>query len=344
MNTAKSLGAAVVALLVLGTGAYAGVNTNLFGPEQLCHDMADESTVQSALPGPGRLSNDDMNGLSCEIRRSSLGMGDEDTVVELRLTTEEARFPFVPGLWEMTGATDVFDEKSRGAVDSHGGWVLLPVGCSPRGSAAGPGDPRAEGGRTVLRATVTSGETDLAGMARLLGGVGQNLAAEHNCGSQQPRPTVRLVKASAERDTNKSEICAVPGFKASRLEPYQGRPVEQTSGELDSSAWFCDLSFADAQQPYTRFAVVQDSHLASGVVNEIVRPPYKPGWRGNSAPGYTAVFECLGKRTFFMMDTVDFPWTPGERAKAGLVTEDEFFSRFVMATADAKGCAPVTSS
>ncbi|MCF6523115.1 hypothetical protein [Streptomyces sp. JJ36] len=320
MKRAKGWAVASAAVLVVAGGTYVSANTNLLGSEELCHGLLTDSTVQEVIPGPGRLSSEDLGATSCRVTQSSLGIGAGDTEVELDVQSEDAGFPFERGLWQMTGRKAVFTEGATGVASARGGWVLLPEGCEVSGPLVGD-DPE----QIVLKAVFFEGEADPAGVARLLGEAAHGLAVRNDCDADAVRAPEQVAEPDPVRNTAPGKLCSLPGLEVSRLESDRGRPVEQTSGALERD-WFCDLYFTDdTHGPYTQFAVVRDERLTAGA-------------RAADGPSWTAQALCDGTRTHFLMDSNDYPWNPEERSAAGLPDEQELFQRFVEAAAKAAGC------
>ncbi|MFJ2560873.1 MULTISPECIES: hypothetical protein [unclassified Streptomyces] len=139
-------------------------------------------------------------------------------------------------------------------------------------------------------------------------------------GSCCPRP----VRRSPTRRLRVTGRWFGPGFRLGKVMGPKGQSVEErTSGDFDS-AWFCDLSFTEDEGngPFTGLAVVKDPELAASLKDRGVEKAV-----------------CGGEETYFLLDNVDYPWEPKERAATGFPSEKELSDLFATAAHGALDCS-----
>ncbi|MFE3829057.1 hypothetical protein [Streptomyces sp. NPDC059092] len=316
---AKWSAVAVPAVLVLAGGLFLTFNTNAFGPERVCHGKLSADDVQRAFPGTGRLTGEDAGqARSCTVERTAVGPGTTDVRFSLEVSSESAAFPFERGTWAMSASDDIVAGALPGVTDERSGWLLLPSSCTALAAPAAPGD------RTVLRARVWSGAAEPTALARLLTTAAASWTAESDCRPKSTEGPGDVLPASTVSATDLDEVCALPGFRLAKTTGPKGQSVqERTSGDLDS-AWFCDLSFTGDERngPFTRLAVVKDPELAASLTDRRVEKAV-----------------CGGEETYFLLDNVDYPWNPKERAATGFPAEKELSDLFAKAARGSLDCS-----
>ncbi|MFJ8000470.1 hypothetical protein ACIQ7D_25605 [Streptomyces sp. NPDC096310] len=309
----------MLTVLALAGGLFLIFNSNTFGPEKVCHGRLSADDVQRAFPGTGRLTSEDAGqDQGCTVERTAVGPGAGDVRFSLEVSSENAAFPFERGTWAMSAGDDIVAGALPGSANERGGWLLLPSSCTALADSAAPGD------RTVVRARMWSGTAEPAALARLLATAAASWTAESDCDARAAGAPGDVRAASAASTTDSDEVCSLPGFRLGKVTGPKGQSVqERTSGDLDS-AWFCDLSFTEDERngPFTRLAVVKDPVLAVSLKDRHVEKAV-----------------CGGEETYFLLDNVDYPWDPKERAATGFPSEKGLSDLFVKAAHGALDCA-----
>ncbi|MCC3654654.1 MULTISPECIES: hypothetical protein [Streptomyces] len=302
----------LLAVGVLAVGAHLWLNTNLFGPEDVCGGLVSTDSAEAVFTRPGRIS--DRDGLDdrprdrlhfrCIVESSSFLPGSDTERISLSGSRERGDFVFTEeGRWPSPATMSFFSGGATGAVGAHHGWVLLPGACT---TADGP---------AAVEGYVPEG-SDPVEVARLLTEVANHAAERADCAAERPLTAPDTLDAAPEpRRVRDGAVCGLPGLGF----PGPDAPAEvmETVQDHRGRIWACEVA------GYATYSVTREPRIVEGIRSS---PRFKeqPRVAGMEVSGFDSlhlVADCAGTPTYFSLEfdlgytsTIGDPRTPRVRA------------------------------
>ncbi|MER6613560.1 hypothetical protein [Streptomyces xantholiticus] len=325
--------APVLATGVLAVGAHLGLNTNLFGGDEVCGGLVSTDAAAAVFPSSGRVSDregldsrpGDRLAFTCTVESSSFLPGSDTEHLRISGTRERGDFPFTDdGRWPSPAKVSFFSGGGTGAVGDDHGWVLLPGTCTT--AADGP---------AIIEGYAPEG-SDPATLARLLTAVANNAAERVGCGGNGALvPPGALATPPEPQRPEKGVVCGLAGLAFPG--PNGQGAAQETVQDAPGPTWACDVP------GYAIYAVTQEPRIIEAIRSS---PGYEeqPRLVGRQVSGFDphhVVADCAGTPTYFSLelgqkyhDAVGAPGTPRIQ---------ELFDTFVEAVGKRFGCSAPTS-
>ncbi|MFE0701609.1 hypothetical protein [Streptomyces sp. NPDC058872] len=335
-NGRTSLGrkalAPVLAVGVLAVGAHLWLNTNLFGPDEVCGGLVSVDAAAAVFPSSGRVSDRagldvrpaDRLAFTCTVESSSFLPGSDTGHVRVSGSRERGDFPFTDdGRWPNPATASFFSGGATGAVADDHGWVLLPDACA---MANGP---------AIVEGYAPEGSDPLE-LARLLTDVANKAGERAGCLSQGLLTApAALPEAPEPRPVDAAAVCGLKGLAFPGPDGRGG--AEETVQQDVRPTWACDVA------GYATYAVTQEPRVIAGIRSSpgFEEQPRTAGRRSSGFDPQHVVVDCAGVPTYFSMefgqsylDAVDAPGTPRVQ---------DLFDDFVGVAGERLGCTTPTS-
>ncbi len=335
--------ASLVSFTLIGSGLHFAYTTGFFGHDELCGDLVDPRSVESALPHLGRISSSGAGAtgprpsMDCRISRTSALPGLADEELHVYTSVDRADFPFTHGGSAYASTTTFFSGGSSGAVTgAYQAWTWLPPACSDRDLV-----------RVV--ATVTSEHSaDRRALAGLTVDTANRLMDGAGCDA--PRLTAPSAVGSApdERRSDPQALCGVDGFSLPASSTGPAANVREIAPASRGPVWSCFVALNDDSgesargRGFATYTVVQEPALVAGMKKSDAFSENSPvaGWKVSGFDDLHVVADCGGTDTYFAMEvgpqltrTWEVPGSPGS---------SDLFAAFVSAVGEEYGCSGIT--
>lgn len=324
----RKLIAPLLAVALLAAGAHVWLNTNLFGPKELCGGLVTTDSAKAVFPTSGRVSDrdglddrlDDRLTFTCILEISSFLPGSDSEHLRILGSRERGDFPFTDnGRWPSPVRMSFFSGGATGAVGSDHGWILLPDACT---TADGP---------AVVEGYVPEG-SDPVTVTRFLTEVANKAAELANCATEQPLTAPDTLAAAPEpRQVKDDVVCGLKGLEFPGPSGDRSQAVESVQDRTDPT-WSCEVS------RYAAYTVTQESHLVAGIRSS---PGFAKQGRvaGLQVSGFDSshvVADCAGTPTYFAMELG--PKYSSAIGKPGTPRIRDLFENFVDVAGRKFGC------
>ncbi|MGP3733202.1 hypothetical protein ACTWJ9_08280 [Streptomyces sp. GDS52] len=327
-------------------------NTNVLGSASFCDQRVESADAQGALNSSGRVSEGRVQSspgepeFTCVIERTSRFLGDTDQQVTLTTANEDGPFPYTTHVWKNPGARSYFKGETSGAVAPTGGYVVLPKSCwgkvgNIRGTRVIPPD---DDGVSAVEATMTKGQADPEGLARLLARAAQKVAADAGCATPSLEESPELAAPDGVRTTDVGKVCGLPGFSLPDDTVITGvaEPDQEQISRDAKDVWACDLTLAGSAGATVSFAATSDQNMVDAALQDTHGFRELPNSQGIAAVDQ-AILHCAEGDVYFAAHwNREYTGALSDKQDRVSKVHGKTFDAFVASAADLYSCPDVT--
>lgn len=332
--------------------AHVWQNTNLMGSESFCDQRVGSADAQAALNSSGRVSEGRVQSspgkpeFTCVIERTSRMPGHGDQQVTLKTANENGPFPYTTHVWKNPGARSYFKGETNGAVTPTGGYVVLPKSCwSKVGNIQGALTVPPDGDSvSAVEATVTKGQADPEGLARLLTRAARRVAADAGCATPALKESPELAAPDDVRTTDVGKVCGLPDFSLPDDAVITGvaEPDQEQISKDAKDVWACDLTLAGRAGAAVSFAATSDRDMVDAALQDTYGFRELPNGHG-VASFDQAVLHCAEGDVYFAVHwNNEYTGALSDRHDRVSKVRGNTFAAFVASAADLYSCPDVT--
>lgn len=312
-------------------------NTNILGPDSLCHNVVSAAQVERTLGGTGRLDGSSTKTppaagtveFRCIVRQTTKLIGQEEGYLRLEASGTTSGFRFSALNQGRAAETSFFSGESTGGVSDYGGWIMLPESCWKATESRSPGG---ESRVYAVEASAMANKLKHLELARLLVDAANNVSRRAGCASEKMSAPTELQPPTGRQDSDFTKVCGINGFTLPHPRGSgQGKPSEG-SHPLPASIWACDLFLTENQPPSASFTMTQDKLLVSALSQ-----------KNHRSADNEKFASCNGKTIYFGMNGSAQYRRLAERSNGTeLPDEEALFASFVKAAGSTVGCGNIT--